>query len=81
MEARIAALEALSTKTGDRLDRVDQRLTVIETDLAILKATSATKEDLHRELHATTWKLVVAIVLAQLLPALPAMLRGLKLIA
>lgn len=74
MEARLAKLEGLAEKTGDRL-------TNIERDLAVLKATSATKEDLHREMHSTTWKLVGAIVLAQLLPALPSMLRAFKLIA
>lgn len=76
-EKRIERMEALAEKTGERLAN-------IERDLAVLRAEStryATKEDLHRELHGTTWKLVGAIILAQLLPAIPAMLRAFKLIA
>ncbi|WP_343625406.1 hypothetical protein [Roseateles puraquae] len=69
MEVRVSKLEALAEKTGERL-------VAIERDLAVIKATGVSKEDLHKELHATTWKLVVAIVLAQLLPALPTMLKA-----
>lgn len=69
MEARVTKLEALAEKMGERLSN-------IERDVAVMKATGATKEDLHKELHATTWKLVGAIVLAQLLPALPTMLKA-----
>lgn len=69
MLERIKRLEGIVEKTGERLGN-------IERDVAVMKATGATKEDLHKELHSTTWKLVVAIVLAQLLPALPGMLKA-----
>ncbi|QHI96573.1 hypothetical protein GT347_00305 [Xylophilus rhododendri] len=51
MEPRIKKLEDLAEKTGERL-------ATIEKDLSIVKATSATKEDLHREINTQTWKLV-----------------------
>ncbi|WP_144417714.1 hypothetical protein [Burkholderia gladioli] len=47
MEARIAALEAANLETRDRLARIETRLEGV-----------ATKEDLHREISAQTWKLV-----------------------
>lgn len=54
MEERVKRLEALAEKTQDRL-------VVIERDIAIIKSNYATKEDLHKELHATTWKIIAAI--------------------
>lgn len=76
-EARIAKLEAIAEKTGERLGN-------IERDIAVMRSEStryATKEDLHRELHGQTMKLGAAIILAQLLPAIPAFLRALHLVA
>jgi hypothetical protein len=46
MEARIIALEEFAVDARDRLARIETRLD-----------TFATKEDLHRELHAMTWRL------------------------
>ena len=54
MEQRIQKLESLSEKVADRL-------TVLERDVAVIRANYATKEDLHKELHATTWKIITAI--------------------
>ena len=34
------------------------RLTVLERDVAVIRANYATKEDLHREIAALTWRLV-----------------------
>ena len=47
MEVRIVALESFAVETRDRLTRIETRLD-----------TFATKEDLQRELHTMTWKLV-----------------------
>jgi hypothetical protein len=46
MEARIIALEEFAVDARDRLARIETRLD-----------TFATKADLHRELHAMTWRL------------------------
>ncbi len=50
MEARIAALEAANLDTRERLARIETRLDAV-----------ATKEDLHRETNAQTWKLVTFV--------------------
>ena len=47
MEARVPALE--------------EAITAIKLDLAVLKATVATKEDLHKEMNAQTWRLVTFV--------------------
>ncbi|MRW93076.1 hypothetical protein GJ699_24045 [Duganella sp. FT80W] len=49
MEARTSALE--------------KDMTSVKTDVAIIRSNYATKEDLHRELHATTWKIIGAIAI------------------
>lgn len=43
---RLTRLEIAADDTGDRLTKIETRLD-----------TFATKEDLHRELHAMTWKI------------------------
>lgn len=43
MEARIAALE--------------KDMTTVKTDVAVIRSNYVTKEDLHKELHAMTWKI------------------------
>jgi hypothetical protein len=74
MELRIAKLESLAERTGDRL-------AVIEKDLAVIRSNHATKEDvaaLRGDMKASVaeaknsiimW-VVSAILLAQLLPPL-----------
>lgn len=47
MEARISALESANLDTRDRLAGIETRLETV-----------ATKEDLHRELAAQTWRFV-----------------------
>ncbi|QLG87665.1 hypothetical protein HQ393_05015 [Chitinibacter bivalviorum] len=54
MEQRISKLETAADSTRDALHKVDARLTVIEK-------TMATKEDLHRELTAQTWRVVTYV--------------------
>ena len=58
MEARVAKLEALAEKTGERLG-------VIEKDVAIIKSNYATREDIaalrgdvHKIVNEQTWKII-----------------------
>jgi hypothetical protein len=44
-----------------RMQRIEERLTRVETDLAIIKSNYVTKEDLHREIAALTWRLVTFV--------------------
>ncbi|MCM2546211.1 hypothetical protein ACVCII_03950 [Burkholderia glumae] len=50
METRVSALEAANLDTRDRLARIETRLDFV-----------ATKDDLHREISAQTWKLVTFV--------------------
>ena len=63
MDERVKKLEEAAEKTVERL-------TTIERDLAVVKSNYASKEDikgisaeLHRELHATTWKIIGTVAL------------------
>lgn len=47
MDARIIALE--------------KDVATIKADVAVIRSNYASKEDLHKELHATTWKIIGAI--------------------
>ena len=49
MQLRVIALENFAIETKDRLTRIETRMDSFET-----------KADLHRELHAMTWKLFTA---------------------
>jgi maltooligosyltrehalose synthase len=51
MEARLSKLETTSEKTA-------QLLADIRSDLSILKAVSATKDELHKVVNEQTWKLI-----------------------
>lgn len=50
MEARISALEAANLETRDRLIKIETRMDSL-----------ASKEDLHKELSAQTWRLVTFV--------------------
>jgi len=50
MEARISALEGANIDTRDRLARIETRLDSV-----------ATREDLHKEITAQTWRLVTFV--------------------
>ncbi len=52
---------------GDMLDRVkalEDKVSTMAIDVAVLKETVATKETLHKELNAQTWKIIAALVIA-----------------
>lgn len=53
MEARVSKLEQLAQESRDRLTRMEARLDTFPTLFA-------TKEDLHKELHGMTWRIVGA---------------------
>lgn len=58
---------------GDMLERVkalEDKVSTMVTDIAILKETVATKESLHKELNSQTWKIVTALVIAVLMAVL-----------
>ena len=61
MEARVAKLEALAEKTGERLGAIDVRLERIETkvdQLATKEALALTRADLHKTINDQTWKII-----------------------
>jgi hypothetical protein len=41
-----------------RVRKLEDDLAAVKTDLAVMRSNYVTKEDLHRELHATTWKII-----------------------
>jgi hypothetical protein len=43
---------------GDMFDELKKQVTSLATDIAVLKATVATKEDLHKEISGATSKFV-----------------------
>ncbi len=43
---------------NDVLDELKKQVSKLETDMAVLKATIATKEDLHKEINGATSKFV-----------------------
>ena len=50
-----------------RVERLEEKVISISSDLAVIKATMCTKEDLHKELNGQTWKIVVALVITVLI--------------
>jgi hypothetical protein len=54
MEERVKKLEGMAEKTVDRL-------ATLERDIAVIRSNYVTKEDLHREISAQTWKLVTFV--------------------
>jgi hypothetical protein len=63
MEQRIAKLEAMADRTGDRLGSLDR-------DIAVIKSNYATKADVSDAKNSIIMWVVSAIFLAQLIPAL-----------
>lgn len=52
---------------NDMLDRVkalEDKVSTMAIDIAVLKETVATKETLHKELNSQTWKIIAALVIA-----------------
>lgn len=62
MEQRVAKLEALAEKTGERLNAIENRLTSIETKLDGFNNLFATKADLHKAINDQTWKIIGAMI-------------------
>lgn len=70
MEARVAKLEALAEKTGERLIAIDLRLAKIEGKQDEFSKHYATKADLTEAKNSIIMWVVSAILLAQVLPAI-----------
>ena len=52
MKARVQALDSTLTDVSDRLVRIETRMDSFESRFA-------TKEDLHKEMHAQTWRILI----------------------
>lgn len=50
-----------------RVEKLEEKIASISTDIAVIKATMCTKEDLHKELNGQTWKIVIALVVTVLI--------------
>lgn len=61
MEARVAKLEAIAETTRDKIAGVETRLAVIEKTMATKDDLQAMRVDLHKEINAQTWKLVTFV--------------------
>lgn len=74
MDQRVAKLEALAEKSGERLGAIEKDVAVIKVDLASFKQEAfrafATKADVSEAKNSIIMWVVSAILLAQLLPAL-----------
>jgi hypothetical protein len=44
-----------------RLEKLEVDFAAVKTDLAVIRANYATKEDLHKEISTQTWKLVTFV--------------------
>lgn len=54
----------------ERVKKLEERVASISSDLAVIKATMCTKEDLHKELNGQTWKIVLSLVITVLIAIL-----------
>ncbi len=54
----------------ERVKKLEEKVVSLGTDLAVIKATMSTKEDLHKELNNQTWKIILALVVAVLMAVL-----------
>jgi uncharacterized protein (DUF3084 family) len=43
-----------------RVKSLETAMSQVQQDMAVLRANYATREDLHREVHALTWKILLA---------------------
>ena len=68
-------LAQLETKLGERLSNIERDIAVIKTEVGHY-ATKAGLSELHaniqKDIRSQTWLIVLAVVLAQALPAVPA---------
>lgn len=70
MEARVAKLETIAEKTGDKLVAIEKDLSVIKTQMDAFTKHYATKADLTDAKNSIIMWVVSALFLAQLLPAI-----------
>lgn len=70
MESRIAKLESITEKTGDRLFMIEKDLAIIKSQMDGFIKHYATKADLTEAKNSIIMWVVSAIMLAQLLPTL-----------
>lgn len=54
----------------ERVKNLEDKVTSLGTDIAVIKATMCTKEDLHKELNGQTWKIVIALIITVLIAIL-----------
>lgn len=51
----------------ERVKKLEEKVSAIGNDIAVIKATICTKEDLHKELNGQTWKIIIALVVTVLI--------------
>lgn len=54
----------------ERVKKLEEKIITMSSDIAVIKATICTKEDLHKELNGQTWKIVLALVVTVLIAIL-----------
>ncbi|MBX9066225.1 emp24/gp25L/p24 family protein [Klebsiella aerogenes] len=54
----------------ERVKKLEEKVSSISSDLAVIKATMCTKEELHKELNSQTWKIIIALVVTVLIALL-----------
>ncbi|AUX94264.1 hypothetical protein [Mixta gaviniae] len=54
----------------ERVKKLEEQVAAIGTDIAVIKATLCTKEDLQKELNGQTWKIIIALVVSVLIAVL-----------
>lgn len=54
----------------ERVKNLEDKVTSLSIDIAVIKATMCTKEDLHKELNGQTWKIVIALIITVLIAIL-----------
>ena len=58
MEVRVANLEALAEKTGERLGVIERDAAIIKSNYATREDLQAAKADLHKAMNDQTWKII-----------------------
>ncbi|MGI4938350.1 MAG: hypothetical protein ACRYF5_16655 [Janthinobacterium lividum] len=45
----------------DRVVKLEQDVSAMKTDVAVIRSNYASKEDLHKEMNAQTWKIIIFV--------------------
>lgn len=48
-------------RMDDRISKLEVRLAAVERDITVIRSNYVTKEDLHKEIAAQTWRLVTFV--------------------